>query len=76
MTNELTEDFDLTQVAKALKMSERWVRQQVANGAVHMRYGHKIRFTAEQVEMLRASCTKKPVEASITTGRGGRKRTA
>lgn len=76
MSNELTTDFDLEQVAAALKMSPRWVRQQVSNGAVHMRYGHKIRFTAEQVEMLRASCTKQPVEASITTGRGGRKRSA
>lgn len=75
MTNELAEDYDLVQVAKALKMSERWVRQQVANGAVHMRFGHKIRFTAEQVEMLRASCVRRAdvVVESITTGRGGKK---
>lgn len=69
MTNELTKDYDLDEVATALGMSPRWVRQQCKNGAVHNRYGHKIRFTAEQVEMLRASCVRKPIEQSITTGR-------
>lgn len=69
MTDELATDYDLEQVAKALKMSPRWVRQQVKDGAVHMRFGHKIRFTAEQVEMLRASCTTKAIPKSVTTGR-------
>lgn len=71
MTNALTKDFDLDEVAQALGMSPRWVRQKCKEGAIHNRYGHKIRFTAEQVEMLRASCTTQPpVEQSITTGRG------
>lgn len=69
MTHELAKDYDLEDVAKALGMSPRWVRQKCNEGAVHNRYGHKIRFTAEQVELLRASCTKRPVEKSITTGR-------
>lgn len=71
--SELAKDFTTVEVAEALGMSERWVRQKVAEGAVHNRYGHKIRFTAEQVEMLRSSCTKSPVAASITTGRGRKK---
>lgn len=69
---ELAKDYDLIEVATALGMSERWVRQQCKDGAVHNRYGHKIRFTAEQVEMLRARNTKRPLEVvaeSITTGR-------
>lgn len=65
----LSKDFDLAEVAKALGMSPRWVREQCRNGAVHNRYGHKIRFTAEQVELLRASKTKRPVPESITTGK-------
>ena len=72
---KLAKDFDLNEVAEALGMSTRWVRQKCKEGAVHNRYGQKIRFTAEQVEMLRASCTKAPVAESITTGRG-RKRSA
>ena len=67
-------DYTLKEVATALGMSERWVRQKISDGAEHQRYGHKIRFSAEQVERLRASHTKAPVEQSITTGR--KKRTA
>lgn len=67
--SELEKDFGLLEVAEALGMSERWVRQQVKDGAVHNRYGHKIRFTREQVELLKASFTKGAVEQSITTGR-------
>lgn len=75
MSTELEKDFDLDEVAKALGMSSRWVRQQVIEGAVHNRYGHKIKFTAEQVQMLKDSKTKRPVEVveSITTGRGKKK---
>lgn len=68
----LERDYDLEEVAKALGMSTRWVRQQCADGAVHNRYGHKIKFTSDQVEMLRASFTKAPAPAvvqSITTGK-------
>lgn len=65
----LPKDYDLAEVAEALGMSERWVRQQCKDGAVHNRYGHKIRFTAEQVELLRASKVKLPTPKSITTGK-------
>lgn len=50
----LEPDYSLKDVAAALGMSERWVRKQVADGALHQRYGHKIRFTPEQVEQLKA----------------------
>lgn len=66
----LTPDHTLDEVATALGMSPRWVRQKVKEGAVHNRYGHKIRFTDEQVRLLKESCTKRPVEESVTTGRG------
>ena len=39
----LAKDYTMVEVAEALRMSERWVRQQVKDGAVHNRYGHKIR---------------------------------
>lgn len=67
--SELEKDFGLLEVAEALGMSERWVRQQVKDGAVHNRYGHKIRFTAEQVEKLRAAHTTATVVEPVTTGR-------
>lgn len=69
MSHELPRDFTMEEVAAALGMSPRWVRLQVKDGAVHNRYGHKIRFSAEQVEMLRASKTKGATPQSITTGR-------
>ena len=65
----LEPDYSLADVAKALGMSERWVRARLKEGAEHQRYGHKIRFTAEQVDKLRASHTKQPAPQSITTGR-------
>lgn len=65
----LPADYTLEEVAEALKMSERWVRDRVREGAEHIRYGRKIRFTAEQVEKLRAAHTQTPVPASVTTGR-------
>jgi hypothetical protein len=67
--SDLARDYTMDEVAAALGMSPRWVRQQVKDGAVHNRYGHKIRFTAEQVEILRASRTKNATPKSITTGR-------
>jgi DNA-binding Lrp family transcriptional regulator len=69
MTLDLRPDFDLDQVAKALGMSPRWVRDRVKDGAEHQRYGRKIRFTSEQVEKLRSAHTKVPVAQSVTTGR-------
>lgn len=65
----LDEDYTMEDVAEALRMSPRWVRARVADGAEHQRYGHKIRFTEAQVEKLRASLTKQPVAQSVTTGR-------
>ena len=65
----LEKDFDLAEVAEALGMSERWVRDRVREGAEHQRYGRKIRFTPVQVEKLRKAHTQTPVEQSITTGR-------
>ena len=65
----LEPDYTYEDVAAALGMSPRWVRLKVKEGAEHQRYGHKVRFTAEQVEKLRASCTKVPASQSITTGR-------
>lgn len=66
----LERDYTPEEVADALGMSPRWVRDRVnKDGAEHLRYGHKLRFTAAQVEKLRASHIKAPAEASITTGR-------
>lgn len=69
MTNAIERDYNLEEVADAMQMSTRWVRQRVADGAEHMRYGRKIMFTAEQVAKLRAAQTKSPVPQSITTGK-------
>lgn len=65
----LEPDYTIDEVAEALRMSERWIRRQVANGAEHQRYGHIIRFTEAQVTALRASMTKSPTPTQITTGR-------
>lgn len=70
----LPKDYTLEEVAKALGMSPRWVRDQCAKGAVHNRYGLKIRFTAEQVELLRASKTKRPDAGKVTSITTGKKR--
>lgn len=67
---ELPVDFTLNEVAAALGMSERWVRQRIADGAEHQRYGHKIKFTPAQVQRLRESHTRAPQPANVvTTGR-------
>lgn len=65
----LAPDYSLAEVAKALGMSERWVRARLKEGAEHQRYGHKIRFTPEQVDKLRAQHTSQPAPVSITTGK-------
>lgn len=54
----LPQTYTLAEVAEALGMSERWVREQIKDGAVHMRAGRKIRFTEEQYNALRAGMTK------------------
>jgi predicted DNA-binding protein YlxM (UPF0122 family) len=66
----LPTDYTLEEVAEALGMSSRWVRDRIRlDGAVHQRYGHKIRFTPAQVDALRAAHAQAPVEQSVTTGR-------
>lgn len=68
----LEKDYSIEEVAEAIGMSTRWIRGRVngENAAEHIRYGHKIRFTAEQVEKLRATHVKAPApQQSITTGR-------
>ncbi len=67
---QLAKDYTLEEVAAALRVSTRWVRDRIRlDGAEHQRKGHKITFSVEQVEKLRAAHTKAPVEQSITTGR-------
>lgn len=68
MTNELAKDYTLNDVAKALGMSERWVRSKLPQ-VEHTRYGHKVRFTTEQFEAFKAQFVEKPVAKSVTTGR-------
>jgi hypothetical protein len=73
-------DYTLTETAKALKVSTRWIRDRIKAGAdpdsdspfvEHIRRGNKIMFTTEQVEKLRHSDAQTPpvVVESITTGR-------
>lgn len=68
----LERNYSLEEVAEALGMSTRWVRDRIKgdDAAEHLRFGHKIRFTAEQVEKLRAKHVQAPAPAgSVTTGR-------
>lgn len=65
----LEPDYTLTEVAEAVGMSPRWVRDRIREGAEHQRYGHVIKFTAEQVEKLRAAHTKAPATQPMTSGR-------
>lgn len=73
MTAPLETDYTLEQVAEAIGMSTRWVRDRIRlDGAEHQRYGHKIMFTAAQVEKLRAAHAKAKgpdVSEPVTTGR-------
>lgn len=67
---DLTPDYTLNEVAEALRMSPRWLRERIrVDGVEHQRKGHKITFTAEQVEKLRAAHTQAPVQQPVTTGR-------
>lgn len=78
MTNTpLDQDYTLEEVADALRMSTRWIRDRIRDGnegkgpvVEHTRRGHKIRFTAEQVEKLRTAHVQAPaLSEPITTGR-------
>lgn len=77
----LASDYTLEEVASALRMSTRWVRDRIKEGKdkdhpgpviAHERRGHKIVFTAEQVAAFRNQFTDIPAALpadSITTGR-------
>lgn len=65
----LDPDYTLDEVAEALGMSTRWIRDRIRlDGVEHMRFGRTIRFTAEQVDKLRAAHVRQPQPESITTG--------
>lgn len=73
----LDADYTLDEVAEALRVSTRWIRDRIragkeGKGAVveHIRRGHMIRFTAEQVEKLRCLGAVEPTAGEqVTTGR-------
>lgn len=65
----LEADYTLAEVAMALGMSQRWVRDRIRlDGVPHQRYGHVIRFTEAQVAELRAQHVATRVNQPITTG--------
>ena len=66
---ELDKDYTLAETAAALRVSTRWVRERLKEGVEHTRRGHKIMFTAAQVEALRMLGRKSAASESITTGR-------
>ena len=66
---DLARNYDLDEIAAAVGMSARWVRQRCKEGAEHQRMGHKIKMTAAQIDKLRVSHTVVPVKQGITTGR-------
>lgn len=75
---ELTRDHTLEEVADALRMSSKWIRNKIKDGKAgrgpviaYERRGHKIVFTDEQVAALRNQFTDAPTTGgdSITTGR-------
>ena len=72
----LPRDYSLEEVAESLGMSTRWLRGRIKLDELeHLRYGHKIRFSSEQVDQIRARYTKGPdPQQPVTTGR--KKRTA
>lgn len=77
MTAELEPDFTVEQVAKALGMSTRWVRDRVRlDGVEHQKYGSKTRFTADQVAALRAFHARSLSVAPVTTGPDKKRKSA
>ncbi|MBS45336.1 MAG: hypothetical protein CMH83_19630 [Nocardioides sp.] len=66
---KLDRDYTLSEVAEALGMSERWVRDRIRlDGIAHQRYGRGIRFTAEQVAALRSAHSHSLAKEPVTTG--------
>lgn len=66
---DLDKNYNLDEIAEAVGMSTRWVRQQCKEGAEHQRMGHKIKMTSGQIDKLRETHTVTPITKSITTGR-------
>jgi len=66
----LEPDYSVPEIADALGMSTRWVTDTIKrDGVPHVRYGRKIRMTAEQVAEFRRSHIVAPrITESITTG--------
>jgi hypothetical protein len=68
--SNLERDHTLQDVAAALQVSTRWVRDRIRlDGAAHQRYGTKIRFTTDQVAALRTMHAARLATLPITTGR-------
>jgi hypothetical protein len=67
----LDPDYTIIEVAEALGMSERWLRGKIKTDKLeHQEYGHKIKFTAEQVQAIRDRYKKRPAPVEqITTGK-------
>jgi hypothetical protein len=67
----LEQDYTLVEAAAALRCSTRWLRDKIkADKLPHGKRGHKIVFSAAQVDAIRERYTAAtPVEQSITTGR-------
>lgn len=53
-------NYGLKEIADILGMSERWVSDRCKAGAKHQKLGHKIKMTAEEIELLRAEHTVAP----------------
>lgn len=76
---DTSKDHTLKEAAAAIRMSDRWLRQQIKDGEnpdksapfiEHTKRGHKILFTDDQLQALRTLHAQKPaVVESITTGR-------
>ena len=65
----LEPDYTLEEVAEAIGMSTRWVRDRIRlDHAEHNRYGRRIKFTASQVAKLRAAHVQSHVTEPVTTG--------
>jgi len=72
----LDADYTLEEVAEALRVSKRWIRDRIRAGkegkgpvVEHIRRGHMIRFTADQVEKLRTFGAVQPIAGEqVTTG--------
>lgn len=71
--SEAEKDLNLEQIAEAMGMSTRWVRDQLdpkkGRGIEHRRPGNRIRMSPEQLEKFKSSFDVVTTPQSITTGR-------